>query len=430
MKKFTSSLLILLTAGFFNTVKSQDSISLVGQLTLPNIPIHDVWGYTDSVTNTRYALVGASDEGLRIVDLSDVNNPTLAGTINGSGVEVIDVKVWKNYAYVVGESSSVRGKIIDLSDPANPVKVGDFPSAHNITISENGYMYLSARGLRVMDLNADPINPSQVYFDNSCEGHDITIVGDMLYDFPGNCGTRIFDISQPDTLILLGELPTGGYQHSGWPSADGKYIFVCDELAKTQENDITIWDISDLNAPFKVDSFIDPLAYVHNLYVINNYAYVSYYKAGFRVFDVSNPANMQLVATYDTDPNLSGPGYGGNFGLFMNWGTNTILASDENNGLFVFHFSGLKTGLFEQKATETLFDVFPNPVSELLTIQGIKELNSNAKIQIFNVTGVLIQELKWDNLISVNVKDYQAGMYYVVMNSNKGIQTKPFFVVK
>ena len=209
------ALTIVILTCFSSIAHSQTTINLIGKLPYSGLPIHDVWGYTDS-TGTEYALLCASTSGMRIIDVSNPTNPFQVGTITGGGVQPIDVKTWKNYAYVVAESPSVTGKIIDLSDPTTPISVGTFPGGHNITISQNGYLYLSSPGLRIFDLNSDPVNPALVYTDNSCNGHDISIVGQTLYDFSDNCGTRIFDISQPDTLVALGVVPPSGiFHHSG-----------------------------------------------------------------------------------------------------------------------------------------------------------------------------------------------------------------------
>ena len=43
-----------------------------------------------------------------------------------------------------------EGRIVDLSDPANPVVVGSFPSSHNIFIDADGLMYLEVPGLRIV----------------------------------------------------------------------------------------------------------------------------------------------------------------------------------------------------------------------------------------------------------------------------------------
>ncbi len=364
----------------FLTGHAQQGIALVGKLPITGLPIHDVWGYTDTSTGNEYALLCASTAGLRVIDVTIPTSPSLVGSISGNGVRAIDVKTWKNYAYVVAESPSISGKIIDQTDPTQPVLAGNFPASHNITISNSGYLYLSAPGLRIFDLNADPVNPSLVYTVNTCKGHEISIVGHLLYDFSDNCGTRIYDISQPDTLALLGTVPASGiFHHSGWPSANENYLFVCDELAAPSENDITIWDISNLSNITLVDSFSDPNSFVHNIYVAGNYAFVSYYRAGFRVFDVTIPTNILLMAEYDTDSTLSGPGYAGNFGLYTFWGNIKILASDEENGLYIFAFNGPTTGLVSRKiTTPIIFRFTPTHLQELV----LWNIRSIIKVQL------------------------------------------------
>lgn len=369
------------------------NIELIGKLPITNLPIHDVWGYTDTVTGTQYALLGASNSGMRVVDVSDASDPQLVGTISGGGVEAIDVKTWQNYAYVVGENINAPGRVIDLSDPSDPVQVGTFPGGHNLSITEDGFMYLAAPGIRIFDLNNDPTVPELVYSDNSCDGHDISIVEDLLYDFSDDCGTRIFDIAQPDTLVTLGAVPPSGiFHHSGWPSEDGNHVFICDELAAPAENDITVWDISNLQNPFLVDSFSDPDAYVHNLYVHGDYAFVSYYRAGFRVFDVADPTNISLIAEYDTDSTASGPGYGGNFGLYTFWGTDKILASDEENGLYIFSFN-VTTGIDELDDRNMQLSVYPNPTSGNSFLEYSLGQRSKVEIGIYSLQGRLVSSL-------------------------------------
>ncbi|MBD80973.1 MAG: hypothetical protein CL840_18795 [Crocinitomicaceae bacterium] len=420
----------------FLTGFSQENITLIGKLSITGLPIHEVWGYVDTVTGKQYALLCASTSGLRIIDVSDPSNPTLVGTISGNGLEAVDVKTWKNYAYVVAESPSVSGKIIDLTNPSGPVQSGSFPGGHNITISDSGYMYLSAPGIRIFDLNSDPLNPALVYTDSTCDGHDISIVNQLLYDFSDNCGTRIFDISQPDTLISLGTVPSlGMFHHSGWPSANGNYLFICDELASPNENDITVWDISDITNPLLVDSFSDPNAYVHNLYVEANYAFVSYYRAGFRVFNIADPTNIFLAAEYDTDSLLSGPGYGGNFGVYIFWGTNKILASDEENGLYIFSFTNVNTGLSESENIKTDgFRIYPNPTNGSSVLEYSLNRKGNVEVGIYNLEGKLIHvfnegmKQEGSHQFLLPVKQLEQGMYIVKMKANTVEKSMRFII--
>lgn len=414
---------------------AQDSITLIGKLNYSGIPVHDINRYVDSATNIPYALLCASTSGMRVINISDPANPFQTGTISGGGVNVIDVGTFKQYAYTVAENiSSTTGQIIDLTNPAAPVQVGTFSGAHTVYVTPNGYMYLESPGLRIYDLNPNPLIPQLIYNSPSCTGHDVTIAGNRLYDFSDNCGTRIYDLSQPDTLVLLGQIPSLGiFHHSGYPSADGNYLFVCDELSSPTENDITIWDISNLSSPILVDSFADPSAYIHNFYIIGNYAYVSYYRNGFRVFDVSDPLNIFIVDEYDTDTTLSGPGYGGNYGLYVFSPDGNILASDENNGLYIFNFSGLQTTISEARKSIANVNVSPNPTNSSFFVEYELLNTENINIIITDMLGRQVSVIESNKQSSGRYKkeiniDLPNGMYNIALKAKNNLTNKKLVI--
>ena len=124
---------------------AQDSITLIGKLSYTGIPIHDINRYVDTVTGKPYALLCASTSGMKVIDISDPYNPVQAGAISGGGVNVVDVGTWKQYAYTVAENiTSISGRIIDLSNPAAPVQVGIFSGAHTVYVTPNGYLNWSS----------------------------------------------------------------------------------------------------------------------------------------------------------------------------------------------------------------------------------------------------------------------------------------------
>lgn len=312
-------------------------ITLVGRLPTPGLPVHDVWRYA-APSGGDFALLCAGEAGMRVIDLADKASPVEVGRIGGgTGLQVTDVKTWKNYAYVVGEGQATTGFILDLSDPSRPTQVGTFPRAHTLFISESGYLVLAAPGLRIYDLNANPLAPTQVFSDSTCEGHAATVIRDRLYEFGYDCGTRIFDFTTPTNPVLLGAVVDASFKHhSGWTSADEGHLFVTEELAEPGQPDIRAFDLRNLAAPTYVGQMTDPASYVHNMEISGGQAYVSYYRAGFRVLDVSNPAEITVLDEYDTDPQMTGPGYGGSYGVHAAGEDGTILVSDENNGLFLF----------------------------------------------------------------------------------------------
>ncbi len=321
-------------------------IRLVGQLAIenenPNAISSDVWGYVDANTGKEYALIGGLGQGTRVMNIVDVSDPAVPVLTASIDVPGFDMKVWRNYAYTVtgggDQGTDPDGRIVDLSDPANPVVVGSFPSAHNIFIDDQGFLYLEAPGLRIMDLNPDPTDPLFVWSDSTQGGHDATVIGDRLFDFHGRSGTYIYDVTNRSAPQLLGSitLPSIRYHHGGWTTRDGAYLLLCDELSQDSTADITIWDVRDPSNPVLAAEIGDQAAIVHNLYIIDDLAYVSYYTAGFRVYDVSDPRAPRLVDEFDTATMEQGIGFNGAWGVYPFTPSGHIYVSDTANGLYVF----------------------------------------------------------------------------------------------
>lgn len=307
----------------------------LGQVQIPGTFTTDVWGYIDSLSGKEYALVGDhSGSGLTIVDVSDPSVPVIVSTIDT--IPGFDVKVWSHYVYVVNGGPTGLGYVVDITFPAAPQVVGSFPSAHNIFIDSSGYMYAEFLGLKIYDLQPDPTQP-QLIWDGGSEGHDATVVGNRLYDFHGTVGTRIYDVTDRTSPQLLGSItdPAIAYHHSGWVTKDGRYLFICDELSMGMQSDVTVWDIQDPQNPEKVGAISDPLATVHNLHIVGDTAYVSYYASGYREYDVSDPTQPRLIGYYDTNVSAQ-QGFSGAFGVYAFSPTGLVFVSDWDNGLFVF----------------------------------------------------------------------------------------------
>ena len=126
--------------------------------------LNDVWGWTDPETGSEYALVGRID-GLSIVDLSDAASPVYLGDLPmtpGSNPAVWrDMKVYDDHVYVVADGAGQHGmqvldltQLRDLDRSALPVTFepdlvyDDIASAHNVVINEeSGFAYIvGARG--------------------------------------------------------------------------------------------------------------------------------------------------------------------------------------------------------------------------------------------------------------------------------------------
>jgi choice-of-anchor B domain-containing protein len=337
---------------------SQANFNLIGHLELEGV-CTDVWGYVDPLTQKEYALVGC--DGLNVIDISNPKSPVRVAKIDS--LPFFDLKVYKNYLYLVTGGTGLA-YVVDLTIPDQPKTISSFPSAHNITIDPRGFIYAEFPGLTIYDIRENPENPKKIYESGGSGGHDATIVGDVLYDFHGGSGTNIYNVKNPGNPVLLSAISDPGikYHHSGYPTEDGDYLFICDEAAKGEAPDITVWDIRDFDRPKKVTEIFDFTATVHNLYIIGNFAYVSYYSAGVKIFDISNPEFPILMDTYDTAPESEKEGFTGVFGIYPYSLQNKLLVSDRNNGFFIF-------GSNTEKSKNLVFNIIPSIVQNELRLQ-------------------------------------------------------------
>lgn len=325
------------------TLKGQLSFSFSGKLA-------DVWGYVDPATQREYALVCAEAplEGVKIVDVTDPTSPVQIS--EARGLSGFDVKVWQNYMYVTHSGAGAGGRVFDLTDPTSPVWVAAIESSHNMFIDDRGYLYQVYVGspprFRIKDLNSSPLAPPILWQENLLDPHDAWVEGTTLYAFYGYQGTRIYDVTDPSAPVYIGKAFDNTFHHSGMPTADGRYLYVCHELNVGNEDDITVWNIEDPANPVQIPgaSIVDTTSTVHNLYIIGDYAYVSYYASGFRVYDVSDPEHPTLADEWDTSA-LTGDGYKGAFGVYPFTPSGTIYITDMENGLYLFGFSGLVTAV-------------------------------------------------------------------------------------
>jgi len=331
-----------LTLFIFTTVLfSQTNIDLIGTLnSYPSIGYSDIWGYVDG-QGIEYALLGTR-HGTSIVRLDNPSNPQEVAFIPGPQSIWRDIKVHGQYAYTITEQTgSGQGlQIIDLSDLPNSATLVNtidtwFEKAHNIFI-DNGYAYVigteGGGGMHILDLS-DPVNPTETaVYNESGYIHDLYVWDDTVVVCAGSSGeyhlVDVGDKSNPQLISASPPIP-GIYAHSGWMTEDKRYFFGTEEFNSI---DITVWDLQDRTSwDLVVPSWeTNSGATVHNLFILGNFAHISYYTDGYVVLDISNPEAPFLVGEYST-PNQ--------WGCYPYLPSGITICSDMNNGLYVFQFT-------------------------------------------------------------------------------------------
>jgi choice-of-anchor B domain-containing protein len=299
------------------------------------------WGYT-SPDGRRFALTGTS-VGLSVVEVTDPEHPRNAGVVQGPANQWREVKTYRGYAYVTTEAR-VGMDIVDLRDPDHPRKVQTwnqtFTSAHTLWIDqERGLLFANGTsfGMRVLDLEPNPADPREVGAYTAFYMHDSYTRGDVLYGSAINNGFEILlDVRDPRSISEITRFTTGGaFTHNAWLSRDGRYLFTTDERLNRP---LEVWDLADPLHPRKVAEYIAaPNSIPHNVLVDGDRLLVAHYTEGVHLLDVRNPAQPAVLGFYDTftDPTCSSFPFCGAWGAYIFPGSDLIVVSDLQGGLFV-----------------------------------------------------------------------------------------------
>ena len=369
------------------------NIDFLAQVQLNEIPTQptsasEVWGFVDADDNREYAILGHRN-GTAIVDVTTPGTPVVVGNIPGNASLWREVKVLqvpqaggqhRAFAYVSTEAPGGGLQIIDLTNLPASVSLAntlnEFSTSHTLYISNIDYatnvslpgatpfLYIAGSNLaggayRIYSL-ANPVAPTLVTAPPAGTGymHDSTsmLITDnrttqcanahnpceVLVDF-NETSVDLWDVTEKAAPVRLSTTtyPTATYVHSGWPTADQRHIVLHDELDEIRRGirtQIYTLDVGDLRTPNLVTSYTGGTTTTdHNGYTIGNRYYVSHYKRGLVIFDVSNPQALSEIGSFDTylTPSANTSGTDGAWGVYPFLPSGTLLVSDIENGLFL-----------------------------------------------------------------------------------------------
>ncbi len=457
--------LIIILSFFAIGLKAQTSLNmnLVYQWqdnTLPASFAHDntyneIWGYANN--GREYAIIG-STAGTHIFDITDVNNVDtvdfIAGRVQGGQIIHRDYDTYQDYLYIVADEGASSLQIADLSflpDSAPLVYDDDnfIVKSHNIFIdTTSGYLYtcggvtdFGPNQLSIYALNPDPTNPQfllncelGVPFWNANIGylHDIYVRNDTAYCNAGPNGLFVVDFSNLLSVQGLGSITTylhQGYNHSGWLDDSGDHYALADENHGLRVKILDVSNLSNINVIDTIGSnVVDTLSIPHNLIFKNDFLYVSYYFDGLYVFNTSDINNISLAGYYDTStrPHQDNK-YEGNWGVYPFLPSGKILASDMQEGLFVFDTSFPNSVADFGVKNELAFIVYPNPASNQITVTTTL-FEKAVAYAIIDLSGKMVKKGQLTKAqTSIGIADISSGFYtFSITQSNGSVVTKKF----
>ena len=415
---------------------------------------NEVWGYEKQ--GKEYAIIG-STAGTHIFDITDLNQvDTVAfipGKVQGSQIVHRDYDTYRDHLYIVSDEGASSLQIADLSFLPDSVPVvydedSLIITSHNIfidTISGNlytcgGATNLGANFLSVYSLTADPADPqfvlncaNDVPFWNGTIGylHDIFVRNDTAYCNAGEQGLFVVDFSNVANVQGLGSLTSytqQGYNHSGWLHESGNYYALADE---NHGLDVKIIEVSNLSNITVIDTIgantIQSLSMAHNLIFKDDNLYVSHYFDGIYVFNTADINNISLAGYYKTSESVhANTIYQGCWGVYPFLSSGKILASDMQEGLFVFN-TNFPNSIIAESDTRFNFLVYPNPTRNNITVTTTL-LQDALTYSIIDLSGRVVQN---GTLVkaqtSIDLTAVAQGVYVFSITQHDGaVLTKKF----
>jgi hypothetical protein len=232
--------------------------------------------------------------GLEIIDALIPQIPQYAGFYAISGSVSMDVK--NNLAYILDGNYL---KIIDVSDPEHPVQMSNwYVDQYNGRYSQidviGNYAYIAIAYKYII---ADISNPQMPYWINNFDvlglGH-FTVHEQKLYIYNrpwGNATISVYDATNPIHLTKL-----------ACYNCQVAFLSFCGStLCCTSGQYLRLFDVSNLEDPVYVGSYIS--GYPHSITLTNELAYCedSSYNNNISILDISNINNPTYLATINTD---------------------------------------------------------------------------------------------------------------------------------
>lgn len=262
---------------------------------LSNLPLTSIgggsgsqgWGWTDPSNGKEYAIVGRTN-GTSFVDISDPVNPVYLGNLpSATGTSSWrELSVHNNHAYIVSDNNGAHGmqifnltRLRGVTTPqtfAADARNTSFNNGHTIHINNTtGFAYVNGT--------------------NTCSG-----------------GPRVFNLANPTNPAFVGCISADGYTHDAQAvvyngphtTYQGREILVA-----SNEDTLTVWDVSNKSAPVQLSrKTYAGRGYTHQGWFTENHRYfllddetdetTALHNTRTYVWDMANLANPVLIGAY------------------------------------------------------------------------------------------------------------------------------------
>ena len=166
----------------------------------------DYLGVFNSVNKSEHLIFltqAPTANNFDILDIIDINNPSQPNSLGifQGNYRVNDIAINDSIIYLATSDSGIR--IINISNPENPVEISNILNAATGILYNDPYLYASTGIFHILNVN-DPLNPlivSSIQTHSSSSDTDISIEENFAYWAEWDLG--LIDISDPQNPIQL-----------------------------------------------------------------------------------------------------------------------------------------------------------------------------------------------------------------------------------
>ncbi|MBV6477671.1 MAG: hypothetical protein HGGPFJEG_00413 [Ignavibacteria bacterium] len=415
-----------------------------------------IWGYV-APDNREYALLGCPT-GTAFIDITDSANIHEVDYLTGLTSAWREMKVYSHYAYIVSEATNSKLQIVDLQylpDSVHLVKTWNYTGytrTHSISqwdhyIFLNGGNSASNGGITVLDVS-DPENPVKMGQWTTLYVHDCRVVNDTIYAANINDG-KVSIINATNkmslaTVVTFNNLVNSG-PHNTALTTNRKRLFVTDEIGSAPYL-LKVWNIENPSNPVYVSSWQPTgitTSIIHNVESYGNWLVIGHYTAGIRILNITNPDAPQEVAWYDTYPQNNNESYNGCWGVYM-FPSGKIAASDRQTGLYVIKTNFPMTGTGLQSNINSIPDKYelsqnyPNPFNPETKINYSIPAAGKVSLKVYDILGNEIATLvNGDKPAGNHTAEFSAdkyglssGVYFYTLKAGEFSETKKMNLIK
>ena len=268
----------------------------------------------------NYAYVAAQQGGLQVIDVGNPAAPATVAQYFPEGEcqyypdgkwGALDVHLEGSRAYVVVQcfdSGSARLEVVDIGDPLHPIFLGSCyrpeelnviikPSApwgHVEVVAPCAYMTDYRYGLHVIDVS-DPANPERLGGFDATGGEFPSRIYAFGVGVRGNCAyttdqrhdrLQIINVSEPSRPVAAGGIGTGNL-------GPGTFVQVVDRYAYVSAGGLNVFDLTNPARPALAGRYAMDWAYGNSFSVAANTAVVVG-PLGLAVLDIELPGTLKL----------------------------------------------------------------------------------------------------------------------------------------